>query len=413
MDERQPPEGPGHFPLSRRTGLLLLGAVILFALIGYAAMALLPSGEGPEPPATPQPEQAYEEPIPEDGPGLDELVKRVDFALLSAFTDMGLNSRDYALETVEGGGRGEPMTQRIAVHAPGSPEELADRVAKHLDLWAPMAVLNTTPDGLRVSLKGRNTHIVRLGPPLPPPVEPPPDGALLAVVIDDLGEDLSFAESLAELPFPVSIAVWPQATHTRGIAATAREKGLDLLLHQPMEPRGWPKVRPGPGALMLSMNATEARRVLNENLDGLPGVVGLNNHMGSRYTSDRAAMDLVATTCAERGLIFLDSRTVGGSKGKEAAVAAGLAPLERDVFLDNVPQTPAILHQLRKAERLALKRGQAVAIGHPHPETLEALRQWWKMRDPAVTPVGIASMAERLRRTTAKKATSHGSDGEG
>jgi hypothetical protein len=210
--------------------------------------------------------------------------------------------------------------------------------------------------------------------PTPLPITPlPGETARLAIVIDDLGESLSLAKALANLPYPVAFAVWPQASHTHATARLALEHGLDLLLHHPMDPKGYPEVDPGPGAIFHTMTPDEVRATLVRNLDSIPGVQGVNNHMGSRFTEDAAGMKSVATELAARKLYFLDSYTSAESVAYHVARQAKVPSLRRDVFIDNVAERDAVLAMLAKAEAVARRKGQAVAIGHPHPGTIEAL----------------------------------------
>jgi polysaccharide deacetylase 2 family uncharacterized protein YibQ len=124
------------------------------------------------------------------------------------------------------------------------------------------------------------------------------------------------------------------------------------------------------------MSPSRIRDLLDEDLDEVPEAVGVNNHMGSAFTESAPSLAPVLAVLRERGLFFLDSMTSPASRGDEMARAVGIPFIRRDVFLDNDRNVRAILAQLDKAERAAAKNGQAVAIGHPYPETLEALTRW-------------------------------------
>jgi hypothetical protein len=106
------------------------------------------------------------------------------------------------------------------------------------------------------------------------------------------------------------------------------------------------------------------------------GFVGINNHMGSLLTAERGPMALLMAELRARGLLFLDSRTTAQSVAAHEARRAGVAHAVRDVFLDNDTNLEAIRRQLALTEQIARRRGSAVAIGHPHHATIEALRGW-------------------------------------
>ncbi|MBF0142367.1 MAG: divergent polysaccharide deacetylase family protein [Magnetococcales bacterium] len=198
----------------------------------------------------------------------------------------------------------------------------------------------------------------------------------LAVVIDDLGYNREVSLGISRLPGEVTLAVLPGGPSSREVVRVGGRTGKELLLHQPMEPYGYPGVRPGPGALFLGMEEERIRQILVANLVAFPEVVGVNNHMGSRFTSNGRAMDRVMGILKERGLFFLDSRTSQSSVGRARATAAGVPWAVRQVFLDNVANEGAIGRQLTLLEREARHRGGAIGIGHPYRATLRSLERW-------------------------------------
>ena len=220
----------------------------------------------------------------------------------------------------------------------------------------------------------------------------------MAVVIDDLGDSLTFARELLKLGFPVTMAILPFRAHSAEVDALAARHGAQVLLHQPMQPKGYPGVNPGRGALTVGMSPERIQAVLDENLAQTPNASGVNNHMGSRFTEDASGMAVVLEHLAEKNLFFLDSLTTHHSGVPAAAAKTGSEYRRRYVFLDNSRDTRAILRQLKTTEALALKTGQALAIGHPYPETLEALRAFAASRDTRVAMVRAGDMApEHLR----------------
>lgn len=207
--------------------------------------------------------------------------------------------------------------------------------------------------------------------PLPAWAEEPAP-ALLTLIIDDLGDRWDYGQRALALPATVTYAILPGTPYARRIAEMAHAEGREVMLHQPME-----ALEPhplGPGALDSHMTEQQFLQTLRANLDALPHVHGVNNHMGSALTRQPQAMEWLMGELRRRGgLYFVDSRTSGNSVARRVARAQGLPNLHRDVFLDNVRTNGAIEQQLIEAIRLARQRGAAVAIGHPYPETLTVL----------------------------------------
>jgi polysaccharide deacetylase 2 family uncharacterized protein YibQ len=209
-----------------------------------------------------------------------------------------------------------------------------------------------------------------------PPVEQSLDTSSrprLAVIVDDLGNDAEAVERIASWRFPVSGAVLPALPGSEPAARALERSGKEVLLHLPMEPKGYPAVRPGPGVVLTSQSEEEITRVLESDLASVPGAVGVNNHMGSVATADRRVMRSVAGVLSRRGLFFVDSRTTDATVAREAAEAAGVPAASRRVFLDDTAQEDAIRRQLAEAVARARSEGSAIAIGHPHATTLAVL----------------------------------------
>jgi polysaccharide deacetylase 2 family uncharacterized protein YibQ len=205
----------------------------------------------------------------------------------------------------------------------------------------------------------------------PPPA--PASGARIALVVDDLGRSLQDLDTLAALGVPLSYAVLPFESMTPRVVATLRERRAEILLHLPMEPRG--AQNPGPGALREGMSGDELRRLTRAALAAVPGAVGVNNHMGSEISADPAALGAVMGVVAESKLFYLDSRTSAESRGYALALELGIPAAERQVFLDPDPRESTVVEEWNRLLALARERGAAVAIGHPHPQTLAVLQR--------------------------------------
>lgn len=197
-----------------------------------------------------------------------------------------------------------------------------------------------------------------------------------AIIIDDLGQDVSVARRILVLPYPVALSVLPHLLDSTRVAHEAERAGREALLHLPMEPGPGSPARAGPGEIRVGMTEVQAARVIEHDLASVPGAAGVNNHMGSRATTDVALMTAVMRTLRERGLYFVDSRTTARSVALEIARREGVPAFYRSVFLDDTPTVPYTLGQLRKFEQVVERQGIALAIGHPYSSTLTALAQF-------------------------------------
>ncbi len=197
---------------------------------------------------------------------------------------------------------------------------------------------------------------------------------MVALVIDDVGYDDKAFNKFVELGVPVTFSILPGERYSKYIAGEARKLNYEIMLHLPMEPRGsWSN--PGNHAILSGMSRDQMLRQLSENLDAVPNVTGVNNHMGSLLTENRFAMRVLLEEIHKRGLFFLDSRTSSRTVAYSVAKSIGIKSEARDVFLDNKSDISYIKGQIDKAIRIAKKNGEATAIGHAKPETAAAIRE--------------------------------------
>lgn len=232
---------------------------------------------------------------------------------------------------------------------------------------------------------GTRTHTIHVITPLTARTRPAAArpqkgaGAALAIVIDDLGHDRSAADSLLALPFPITISVLPHQQFSAEIAEESYRRGDEVILHLPMEPQsegeGSEGAIPEPIELRVGMTAGEVSSDLDGMLETVPHAVGVNNHQGSRATSDPTLMRELMPLLRDRGLFFIDSRTTPATVAYDTAEASGVRASSRKVFLDDKQTVQAVLSQLDTAVRDAQRDGSAIAIGHPHPVTISALSQ--------------------------------------
>ena len=227
------------------------------------------------------------------------------------------------------------------------------------------------------------------------PREAVPGLPRVAIVIDDLGNDLAPAERIAGWKPPVAGAVLPDLRWSAASAEALTRGGKEVLLHLPMEPEGYPRVRPGPGLVLRAQSDAEIERLVEEDLATVPGAVGVNNHMGSAATADPRVMRAVARVLARRGLFFIDSRTTDATVAEKTAEEASVKAASRRVFLDDLASEDAIHGQLDELVRRAREEGDAVAIGHPYPVTLYVLeRELPKLGEKGVKVVKVSELVK-------------------
>jgi polysaccharide deacetylase 2 family uncharacterized protein YibQ len=222
--------------------------------------------------------------------------------------------------------------------------------------------------------------------PKPEAVQPPwlrfavaapavPGRARVAIVIDDLGLDRRRTERTIALKAPLTLSFLAYADDLPHLTEAARRAGHELLVHVPMEPMSHSE-NMGPNGLAVALSHDELLRRLRWDLGRFEGYVGINNHMGSRFTSDAPSMIAVMAELKGRGLLFIDSRTIASTVAAGLAQRAGVPNASRDVFLDNESDATAVGERLAVLEATARRHGSAIAIGHPHDGTLAELTLW-------------------------------------
>jgi polysaccharide deacetylase 2 family uncharacterized protein YibQ len=245
-----------------------------------------------------------------------------------------------------------------------------------------------------------SAHGVRVDLAAEPPAPPlrlrgkPVAAPIIAIVIDDLGGDVVHTSRAIALPREIALAFLPYPPDAPMLARAAGRRGHEVLVHVPMQAMG--AADPGPMALSADLPRAEILRRLDWDFARVPGFVGINNHEGSKFTADRAALAPVMERLAGRGGFFFDSRTTADTQVMPAARAYGVETAARDVFLDDVPTVDAVDAQLRALEARARQQGAAIAIGHPHEITLDAVAYWAAHHDG----FELVTLREAIRRKT-------------
>ena len=194
----------------------------------------------------------------------------------------------------------------------------------------------------------------------------------VAVIIDDCGNSLRNRDLFLNIDYPLTLAVLPRLPYSAAVDRLASENEFEVILHCPLEAIN-PDLVLGPGAIYCDTPAEEAARILDENIRELPHVVGVNNHMGSSFTTDTAAMRILLEEIKRKGLFFIDSLTVPGTVTSVVAEEVGVEYLSRDIFLDHENNEEFITQQFEALKKKAIEGGFAIAIGHDRTLTLKIL----------------------------------------
>ncbi len=223
------------------------------------------------------------------------------------------------------------------------------------------------------------------------------NAVLVAVVIDDIGLSVPFTNQIAEIGYPITVSFLPYGASNKHQVTKLKNAGLEVMLHVPMMPRVPADL--APVTLSPKMPKAEIQEKLTtmiERFEGT-GMGGVNNHMGSAFTENREAMGAVMEILQKRGMFFLDSKTTARSIGRAAAKEYGVPYVARDVFLDNERRYDYIMGQFKETERTARRQGYAIAIGHPYPQTLQALKDWLKDTEKrGIKVVPLSDLVKKL-----------------
>jgi polysaccharide deacetylase 2 family uncharacterized protein YibQ len=215
----------------------------------------------------------------------------------------------------------------------------------------------------------------------------------VAIIIDDIGYHESLDERFLHFPFQLTYSFLPFAPFTGELVEQANNLGKTLLLHLPLEPKDkrWSS---GPGTIYLKDEDARQIEKFEESLARVPGVIGVNNHMGSLFTEDDASMRRLIEQIDKHNLFFIDSYTTAASTGLRIAGEMGVQTARRHIFLDNILNVNSICMQLEKLIKVAEGQGSGIGIGHPHPETIDALTSCMPLYEQRVQYVTVDLILE-------------------
>lgn len=235
--------------------------------------------------------------------------------------------------------------------------------------------------------------------PPPPVVKPKPiPGRPLpevAIIVDDIGYDERLAEKFIQMDSSLTFSILPYGPFSRKILRIAGEKGFETMLHLPMEPKEYPKIKPGPGALLTCMSPDTLIEQLEADLAAVPDIKGVNNHMGSRMTTNSTQMYQIFSILKKRGLYFVDSKTTPDSICEPSARLFQVPFAERDVFIDHIQDKEFIRKQIRLLIHIAEKYGSSIGIAHPHEVTYEVLKDMMPELKKRVKIVPVSKLVEK------------------
>lgn len=218
------------------------------------------------------------------------------------------------------------------------------------------------------------------------------------IIMDDLGQNRESVDRLLRIKQPINFAVLPYLPHSDYAARAAYREGRDVMLHLPMEPKystGRTADDAGEGVLLLGFSIKRIREELRKNIVAIPHVVGVNNHMGSKFMENEEPVKTVMKELKARDLYFVDSLTTPDSLGYRVAKRLGVKTLKRDIFIDDRKDRSKeyTIRQLDRLVRIAEKEGVSVGIGHPYPETIDALEEYMPKIKKKVKFIKISAAA--------------------
>ncbi|MEW6171333.1 MAG: divergent polysaccharide deacetylase family protein [Candidatus Omnitrophota bacterium] len=198
--------------------------------------------------------------------------------------------------------------------------------------------------------------------------------ARVSIILDDWGYNLEDINILKEIKEPITLAILPHLPYSKNVAEFAKQNGLNIILHMPLEPHTNPDVILEKNTILTTMDDDQIRNLLKSAMETTPGIKGINNHMGSRATEDERTMKIIFSELKKHKLFFLDSVSTNNSICKDLARKMHLGFAERNVFIDNEMDYTSIKNQILSLVDLAKKQGYAIGIGHDRKLTLEVLK---------------------------------------
>ena len=300
---------------------------------------------------------------PED---ISELSKQVDMKAGSTLLQLGLSDenirKNLSVERKSNSARWLEFIKEIKTSK--DRQEIYDKIKFGLEEYPVTVTLSADKGSILISkgriVLNRITFFV------------PQTRIKAAILIDDIGPDDALVDNFLKLGIPLTYCIMPFEKHSRDTAEKLAAAGQIIFLHQPMEPEGFPIVDPGSRALLLRMNEKEIRDMFEKNLSDIPGACGVNNHMGSAFTSNKEKTEYFLKYVKKKNIIFVDSFTSVTSVAYRTALGMDIPALQNECFLDNKDDIKYIIRQLELFKKSVMKNGEGIAIGHIHKKNLPA-----------------------------------------
>ncbi len=305
-------------------------------------------------------------------------AKEIDSAIDKRLAELGVGRKDIIEKKAEKKKRGEIEWTHITKRVRISPKESLKKYEKAVS----QAVKREGGRIIKVKegeIKGKKILSMKIGVkkiPIQRLILEQPK-TRVAIIIDDLGMGGKVTRELLAIDRPLNFSILPFLPHSKDTAIEAKKRGFLVMLHLPMEPKGYPgpDKDPGKGAIFVNTSRREIAKIIAQDLSGIPYVQGVNNHTGSRLTENKEIMSLILKELKKRKLFFVDSKTSPNSIAYKEAKRLGLRCGERDVFLDNEIDLDYIKGQIQLLAKIALEKGEAIGIGHPYLPTVRAIRE--------------------------------------
>ena len=334
---------------------------------------------------------------------LDSKIEEVDKSLYEIFFALGISNKDILKDSTASESKGgivwNTKKQTIKLNQPYSKDELRDTFNKLVPAGVTEFEIQSKGGKYisKIDIEGYTTHLFDFRYPKPQKTtakkalktekrDKAEDSAVfsnkkpkISIIVDDVGIEKNAVDQLIGISSNLTFAILPNRVHTAYAAEKANKNNVEILLHQPMEPKldsGYSADDAGEGVLLVGQTKEDIVNTINSNLSSIPNVVGVNNHMGSKFTENEELMILIMKNLKQKNLFFVDSLTSPDSKGYNIAKEIGVKTVKRDIFLDDKKKGKSyVKQQLRKLVAKAQKNGYAVGICHTYPQTIEVLRE--------------------------------------
>ena len=216
----------------------------------------------------------------------------------------------------------------------------------------------------------------------------------VAIIIDDVGNRRDLLKDYIALGVHLNYAILPYSPYSAILARELKNSGNTVLLHLPCEPKEYPKLDPGKGAVLVSMKPSQIKEAILGGMDSVPGLEGVSNHEGSRAMSDEKTVKYMMQVLKEKNLPFIDSKTSPDTLGAKIAKQEGVRCVSNDVFLDNEDDDEYVAGRLERLKVIVKQKGCAVAIGHiSRKSTPRVLAQYIpKFRAEGIEFVGVSEL---------------------